>query len=387
MIKKVILSLSILSSFLLFLAPATLSGGEEEERLPQISGYVQTWWTLVEQLENGVRQGGAEGDLSQQNTFGFNLARARVALSQSFLEELLGYRIEVKLEEKTELLDYYLKFQPLSWMSVSLGQMKIPSTYEVLEKSNGLDFISRSSVSGQITDWALSRTPFISPFMGNRSRLRDLGLAFKGQLVSGRLDFFLMAGNGLGSNLFIGGWEKKQFVATNDIGKLFYGARIDVRPLHFLTVGGHASYNYHNNMLLNDERTVMDLNRVSYSADIRAELPYRINLTALYAGGEVDDNYHLDGKINYRYRGYEVKAIYEVITEKIETGLRFDVYEYEFNESGSWVSQQNFTIGANAYPIPYLKVQMNYIYKHTDESGFEDLNDNILYAQIQCSLP
>ena len=383
--------------FVIFLALAPAIRAEENPNLPRISGYLQTWWTLYEQVQNGIRQEGSS-DRAAQEAFGFSLARARVGLSQSFLDESLGFKFEVKFEEGVEPLEYYIYYQPRSFLNLYLGQMKIPSTYEVLQSDSQLDFISRTNISDKIADWSLSRDPITfdaTSLTGIRTRSRDLGLALKGQFREEKLQYFLMMSNGLGANLFISGREKKGFFVSNGPGNMFYGLRLEAKPLSFfstnqylcpLTIGGHFNYNHHPDMLYNDERTVLDLNRISYSGDLRAELPYGLAFTGLYAGGKVDNSYSGNGT-DYRYQGYELKLMEKLFPEKLELGFRFDYYSYKFSNSNTSINQQKWTGGANYYPFKLIKIQLDYVYKETDDPELKYQNGSLAYANFQVSWP
>jgi hypothetical protein len=73
----------------------------------------------------------------------------------------------------------------------------------------------------------------------------------------------------------------------------------------------------------------------------------------------VDDDYYRDGKKNYEYEGYEVKALHWLRPERLEVGLRFDRYEYEFSEAGDRVAENSWTLGANLYGGEGIEVQIN----------------------------
>ena len=176
-------------------------------------------------------------------------------------------------------------------LALSMGQFKIPSTYEVALSPGDLDFASRTLFSSVVADYSLSRSPSLaSPrFYGVRSHDRDMGLGLKGRLGVGRCA--LMVGNGLGANRFVGGREAKEAVVANDFGAYFYGLRVDLgreigEPLapfrgSSFQAGGHVNWNRHPDVLLDDERTVVDLDRRSWSVDARAAIAGRVRVTAL----------------------------------------------------------------------------------------------------------
>lgn len=380
---------------LLVMSPAVKA--EETANFPKISGYLQTWWTICEDVKNGIRQEGS-GDQGAQNAFGFSLARARVALSQSFLDESLGFRFEVKFEEGVEPLEYFIYYKSRHFLNLYVGQMKIPSTYEVLQSDSQLDFISRTNISDKIPDWSLSRDPITfdaTSLTGVHTRSRDLGLALKGQFWEEKFQYFLMMSNGLGANLFISGREKKGFFVSNGPGNMFYGLRLEAKPLSFfstnehlppLTIGGHLNYNRHPDLLFNDERTVFDLNRISYSGDLRVGLPFRLAITGLYAGGKAKNSFSGSGT-NYRYQGYELKIMEKIIPEKLELGFRFDGYRYKFSDSNTAINQYKYTGGANYYPTKPIKIQLDYVFKQTDDPELDYQDGSLIYANFQVSWP
>jgi len=352
-----------------------------------VSGYVQTWWTLYEQYENGMPRHPYTGDKAQQSTSGFSVRRARLSL-RSNLSRHIAYKLSLKLEQEVELSDCYVGIRFGDHLNLHLGQMKIPSTYEVGTASDELDFISRTTISKQITDWSLARYPpgFASVIvLKTKSNLRDLGIALKGDLWKGVVRYFAMMGNGLGANWYIGGKEHTQFADANAFGDMFYGLRLDVRLLKRTMVGGHYSVNRHDNMRVQGEKgAVVDLRRKSMSADILLQLPYRIRARGMVAGGIIDDDvFYGDGKKDYVYSGYEMKVLGSIIEDVLETGVRFDHYIYEINESGDRIRQKHWTFGITYRFKDLFKWQLNYIWKRTEERGEPDLKDNILFMNVQ----
>ncbi|MEW6753212.1 MAG: porin [Candidatus Latescibacterota bacterium] len=347
---------------------------------PAVHGYVQVWATLYEELENGLRQAGSN-DLAQQEVSGFSLRRARVSFADSLGRAALRYRVEVLLEKSARLTDCYLAARLGRHLEVQVGQMKIPSTYEVAASSTRLDFVERAAVSARAPDWALSRTPYIATFMGNQSFLRDVGVALEGR--AGPVRWRGMVGNGLGANLFVGGTQHREFVLTNRAGRWFYGVRADVEAVPWLMLGAHGSLNRHDDMLFNDQRTVIDLDRRSASADVLLRLPAAVRVQGLWAAGAVDDAYYRDGKTNYQYTGYELRALWWPWPERVETGLRFDRYADETGQSGDRVVQDTWTLGVNLRHGPQARLQVNYLLRDTDQRYEPDRDDDALLANVQ----
>ncbi len=344
-------------------------------------------WCAYEENENGILQEDTN-DEAAEITSGFNLKRGRVGFDYEDLQYHLDARLQIRLEERVDILDAYGAWGPVDWFRLAVGQMKIPSTYEVLTSGADLDFITRSTISGNIGDWSLSRTFSYSSFYGNESYYRDLGIAVSG-LIGPRkktelVKYFFMAGNGLGHSLYIGGSESKEFIVSNDFGDYFYGARLDLLPLDGITMGGHYSINEHDDMLFNDENTVFDLDRSSWSVDVRLDFtPVRI--AGMYGAGVIDDDYFHTGLTNLEYSGWETKILYQLLSDQLELGARYDTYSYESQESGNTIDENHWTFGVNYIPAPLLRLQFNYIRKETeDDKNIElDLDDDIFFINFQ----
>jgi len=317
-----------------------------------LEGNIGLWWNIYEQNENGIMQARTQ-EAAADVASGFNLKQGRISFDYEDTERPIGARLQIRLEERVSLLDGYGFWRPFNFFNLYLGQMKIPSTYESLAADTELDFISRTTLSKNLTDWSLSRSPYYSALYGSRSYNRDLGIGIKGALGSDLnpelISYFLMIGNGLGANLFIGGRESKEFMFGNNPGDYFYGARFDISPLNCLMLGGHYSLNRHDNMLFNDEKTVFDLDRYSWSMDSRLEFS-RVRLAVMYGTGKVDDNYFYTAQKDLSYSGYEVKSLIWLIHDLLQIGARYDTYTHKFLESGLSIDQNNLTIGINVTP-------------------------------------
>jgi len=376
-----ILSLCLLSVFFIGF-PNGSYGGDLD-----IGGDMSLWWNIYEENENGILQARTETPAADVAS-GFNLKQARVNLSYEDNEKHLGARFKLRLEERVALLDGYGMWCPAQFFSLHLGQMKVPSTYESLAVDSDLDFISRSSLSRNLTDWSLSRAPYYSALYGISSHNRDLGIAIKGKLgtVSNPdfASYFLMVGNGLGANLYIGGTENKKFMFSNKLGDYFYGARLDLSPVRWISLGGHYSLNKHDNMLFNDKKTVFDLDRYSWSINSQLEIA-GAKLVAMYGSGKVDDNYFYTADKDLEYTGYEVKLMFWLIRDRLQLGARYDVYSHKFLQNGLSVDQSNLTFGVNITPAYGARLQLNYVIKDTDNEIDPDMDDNILFLNLQYS--
>jgi hypothetical protein len=352
-----------------------------------LSGSMSLWWNIYEENENGITHARTREPAANITT-GFNLKQGRVILDYEDIQKAFGAKFQIRLEERVAILDAYGIWHPFRFFHLYLGQMKVPSTCEALASDTALDFISRSTLSKNLTDWSLSRSPYYSAFYGNRSYNRDLGIGVKGAFgpASNRdlVSYFFMIGNGLGANLFIGGKESKEFIFSNDLGDYFYGARLDISPFSFLSLGGHYSLNKHSNMLFNDEKTVFGLDRYSWSIDSRVEFS-RVVLGVMYGKGKVDDNYFYTAQNDLEYSGYESELLLWLVRDRLQLGIRYDKYGYKPVEGGILTDQNNLTLGANVIPASDIRLQLNYVIKETLNDVEPDLGDNILFLNFQYS--
>ncbi|MBM3242443.1 hypothetical protein FJZ31_39795 [Candidatus Poribacteria bacterium] len=352
-----------------------------------LEGNMSLWWDIYEENENGIMQPRTREPAADVAS-GFNLKQGRISLNYEDEQRLLGARFHIRLEEQVSILDGYGIWRPFHFFHLYLGQMKVPSTYEALTADTDLDFSSRSTLAQNLTDWSLSRSPYYSALYGNRSYNRDLGIGIRGKFGIASnpslASYFLMTGNGLGANLFISGKESKEFIFSNNLGDYFYGVRLDVSPLKWLFLGGHYSLNKHDNMLFNDGKTVFDLDRYSWSIDSRLDFR-RVRFVAMYGAGKVDDNYFYTDQEDLKYSGYEAKFLVWLIDNLLQLGVRYDTYTHKYLESGISTDQNNLTFGVNFMPMSGMCIQLNYVFKKTENKIEPDLDDNILFLNFQYS--
>jgi len=357
----------------------------EAESVFDIETNLSLWWVLLEENQNGIEQAGS-GDPAEEAASGFAIKQGRIILSYEDTDNHFGLYAQVRLEERVAILDLYGMWKPVNWFNFYAGQMKIPSTYEVLTKDECLDFVTRTTISKYIADYSLSRTPYLSSFWGNRSYYRDTGIAFKGAVgpESNRqlLQYFLMISNGLGAGVYIGGPESKENVTSNKFGDYFYGLRMDVNPIKWVTIGGHYSINKHDDMLLGDGKTVLDLDRSSWSADLRFEIPY-LRVVGMYGAGEIDEKYYMISTDHFDYSGWEAKALAQVWKDHMEVGVRYDNYIFGETATEHEIEQNNWTFGVNYTPAPAIRLQLNYMVKDTDNGIDSDVDDDLLVLNFQ----
>ncbi len=344
-----------------------------------------------EEVENEKRQR-VTNDPAVQTASGFSLHRARLFFGSQ--KGNIGGKLSLGLEKGTPmLLDAALSYQvDARMLRIDFGQMIIPSTYEVNRSSFRLDFTSRSRFSTEVANWSLSKSPSsISPFTSVQTYSRDMGLAIKG--VYGWFDFFIMTGNGLGANLFVGGDETRQFVYANNAGSYFHGVRLELNlrriplmeqsPLTDLTLGGHANVNDHEDILYNDKKTVLDIKRNSWSVDLRLELWNRFRLSGMRGGGVVEDDYDNNREPDYRYSGEEFKLMAVIVPDSLEAGGRYDSFTFENSVFGGKETENVTTVGLSYFPQDRLMIQADYKWKKLDSEINLETDNNIFVLQVQ----
>lgn len=364
-------------------------------------GYVKMWWSLYDEVTNGLRHPITLEEAPDEAS-GFSIYRAR--LRATVEKGRVTGTVSVRLDgSPPALLDAYFSVPVLArHLGLWAGQMKIPSTYEVLVSGAKWDFLTRSRFSENVVDFSLSRGPIASAyqFFGAKAYQRDLGFALKGKISSKGLsgDYFLMIGNGLGANRFIGGKEKKQEIFANSLGDYLYAARVTFgtdeqspgknerrKPIQ-ARAGGHVSWNHHPNVLLDDERSVMNIKRRSWSVDAHTSIYNLLKLTGMYGEVIVDDDFDDDGKIDYKFDGWELKAIATLKPNLLDVGFRYDVFTDEYYENGAENTYRAYTFGID-YSAPHnIRLQLDYKFKQFESDVDLDLDENVLVLAAQLEI-
>jgi hypothetical protein len=391
-------------SLILLAALSTSALAYEVSEHLEVYGLSQAWLTLHEQMEEtqGLFQHPSRDEAVDSAT-GFRLHRARAGLRVRVLDGLLGLHFQLKMESGVEILDLCVQFRPLAELAIMVGQFKIPSLWENRLEDDQLDFLLRTELSGLLADFALSRTHYPSSlFHGNRSQLRDFGLGVRAEidLWGHALRAFAMLGNGLGGNLFVGGATQKEFLIANR-GQFFYAGRLEAEIVPgWLELGGHVSYNRHDNVVLNSGRVTLDLDRLSWSADARLALGESgVRLTGAYGWVAAREDAYGDSKVDFRARGWEARLVWRLnplLTflglddewlgrHAFELGARYEELETEVDESGAPTRRRIATAGAAYFFREYLALRFNAILRWMDEPFMPDLDDDAYILGLQVS--
>jgi hypothetical protein len=383
----------------LVVSAAPAAGYDVTDEL-EVWGRIQMLATLYEQNEAAsVRTQHPSGDEAADITTGFSLSRARLGTALTTLDGLLGLEVELALERGVELEDGFVLLAPAPWLTFQFGQFKTPSTWENLASDGRLDFPDRTAVSRAVGDYSLSRAYYTaSQLAGNRAHQRDLGIGAAGLIELGPvpLRYRLMVGNGLGANLWISTGDRAYGLSNR--AQFFYGGRLELEPVpEWIAIGGHGSYNRHDDMLLGGSRVVVDLHRVGWSSDVRLGIPpLGLRLTGMIAGGGILEDYYGDGKDDLRYWGGEGRLVWRVTRflrelcdvrfpddHELEAAFRYDALTLEIDESGAPTREHAWSIGVNYLCADYFKAQLDYVLRRTDDPAEPDLDDDRLLLLLQ----
>lgn len=349
-----------------------------------VEGNLSFWWIINEQVENGVLEPGT-GDKAAQTASGFNFKQGRLGFHFTSSDGKVKVLVRLRLEERADLLDFWGGYLPQPWFNLYVGQMKIPSTAEVLQEDPLTDFITRSTFGQNVGDYSLARTPYTSSFLATKSNNRDLGVAVKGALPDQdqpRFTYFLMISNGLGGGNYIGGRESPGYLYTNEFGDYYYGLRLEYRPLEGVMLGGHYSANQHKNAILQDKKTVVDLDHTVWTADFQVEAPWGLRVAGFYGKGRMKDFWNSQ-YFFFDYRGWGVWAIQSLMNGTLELGVRYDTFITEFQRDDNLTAQNHWTYGLNWRAAPALRLQLNYKTKDTANDFVPDVDDDVLYLNVE----
>ncbi len=357
------------------------------------TAYAGFRFTLYEQMEetSGLVQQ-PQGEKAAASATGFAIDQARVRLTGHFLKDRLSLVLELRLEKGPALLDAYGEWRFAPWLAVRLGQFRIPSGWENLVSDRDLDFPLRPAIETALADYALSRTTYASSlFYGNKSWRRDVGLGLAGDIDIriGTLRYLAMLGNGLGANLFIGGTTEREYLVSNK-GQFFYGLRIDLLDLFGVArLGGHVSYNRHDNIVFNSGRTVLDLDRLTWSADAGFQIPKTgLRVHGMVAGGRIDDDFDANGRRDFSFFGGDVRLMWRLDPliralggdwsddQHLEVGVRYERNDTVTDESDFTIRHHAVTTGVQWAYDPYLKIHLNWIVRRTQDPTQRDLDDD-----------
>jgi phosphate-selective porin OprO/OprP len=296
----------------------------------QISGYTQVRSQFLQ--EKGKPEG-------------IDIRRARLDIKGS-ITPYWSYRLQTEFAGGPKLIDAYAEFKIRDYLNFTIGQFKIPFSYENLTSSNKLDMIDRA----QIVEAMVYRGTDI---IGNQNG-RDLGLMAGGSFLkkgeSFLFDYRLGIFNGSGIKEYL----------DKDRGKDF-AVRLIAHPVKGLDLGisdfyGRDSVNH----------VYMPRKRLGFEANYEYK---RFSTRGEYISGN-------DGETDRA--GYYVQAGYFIIPQKLQLLFRFDQYDKDTNK-GSNISTL-YVANVNFYFNPLTKLQIGGYLKQEETT---QVDNNYLELQFQ----
>lgn len=343
-----------------------------------------------EQVENG-RQHLDTHEQAAQEAAGFSLQNIRVWASGAGAGDLITWKISGSwTNQSVLLLDCKAGYCPWKFLEFRLGQMKLPLSSEALASPYQLDFINRSSITSNLMDWALVRTPYIGRNLNSLCYGRDAGVALEGE-IGGDIAFrySMMLGNGFGANHYMGGHQHHESggIFADGVRGFLASGRLEGEFRGLVCVGVFGSRNRHENFIENDKKTVRHLDREAMGTDLAVQ--YRLlKLAGTAAFGRVGDNYPL-GALSEAdalcYGGWETRLIAGRFWNIVEMGVRYERVVHEYNENGYDKVDDNLTLGVNAYYFGFGKAQLNYLVRlpRDRRQKADHLRDNLLVLNLQ----
>jgi phosphate-selective porin OprO and OprP len=307
----------------------------------QIAGYVQSRYQYSEKA----------GDKG-----GVDIRRARVDL-KSTLSPYFNARIQADFAGSTaKLLDGYGEVLIADYFNLTIGQQKLPFSYENQISDNKSDVIDRS----QIVEAYVARG---KDSIGNHNG-RDIGVVANG-------GFFKNANNQYLVEYFVGLFNGVGINQTKDLNNSKdFSARVLGRPYTGLTIGASYfdGYGYYG------KPSDLTLFKNKSRKRIGAELQYEWD--ALQLRGE-----YIEGSYNgVKGAGYYAQVGYFILPDKLQATFKYDTFDpntKKSDDANNW-----FVLGVNYLFSPNAKFQIAYTYKK--EQG-KSVDNNITSAQFQVS--
>jgi phosphate-selective porin OprO and OprP len=302
-------------------------------RLFQLQGYTQVRYQQLQ--ESGKNSG-------------FDIRRARLDLKGT-VTPVFGYRLLADFAGSPRLIDAYTEIKLADYIIVTVGQFKIPFSYENLVGDRDMEVIDRS----QVVEALVARSKDI---LGNTNG-RDIGIQAGGKFLNMNgaplIEYNVAVLNGSGVN-----------VADTANSNKDLAARLILTPLKGLYLGG----SYYNGW---DKVSKPDVEGKSQVRDrLGFEAGYvlpRFSVRGEYIAGK-------DGKTDRA--GWYLTAGYFVLPQKLQFLVRYDTYDPNNSIAGN--ISTNYTIGGNFHFNKWSKLQINYTFRA--EEGTALKND---YVAVQ----
>lgn len=286
---------------------------------------------------------------------GFDIRRARLDVKGA-ISPYWGYRVQFDLAGSPKVLDAYIELKLNDYFNFTVGQAKVPFSYENLLSSTQLALIDRSQVVEALTARGKD--------VGGNQNGRDIGIQVGGVLVKSGdrpvLDYRLGLFNGAGIN-----------TADNN-EKKDYAARLAVHPVTGLDISGawYQGSRFIPEVKTNNVVTTPSANvdRNRYGADLSYDLK-NFSLRSEY----------IRGKDNETDReGYYVQGGYYFFQRKFQLVAKYDFYDGDLSKADDASTWE--VIGANFFFNANTKIQANYTFKQEEGTA---ISNNLAAVQLQ----
>ena len=333
-----------------------------QQRLAKIEKRAKIWDKLKQHFKiSGLLQAGYSWEESSST---FYLRRARLSLAGDIFRGKKGamadYRLQVEFTSTPKIVDLYIRYAPVKEFGIQIGQFKSPLSIENSEYNPKiLEFIDYSLVAQRLAHLSSGDVTGIS------STGRELGAQFYGSAFHKkgysilRYNLALFNGNGINAK-------------DNNKTKDFVG-RVMVSPIKDLTLAGYYQYG--------EGSFAQDKFPQFYGAEVGNTKYVKYQR---YGGGVAYNGKHAFARAEYiggktgvlRSEGAYASAGYKFCGKGM-VGVRFDYFD---DDLSNIQREFNYTLGVTYQPWKYLRLQLNYVYKHYQH--FDKKNGNLINFMV-----
>ena len=281
---------------------------------------------------------------------GTDIRRARLDL-RGDLTPFWSYQFQVDFAGNVKLLDAVADFKPWDFLNISVGQTKIPLSYENQISDNKSEANDRS----QVVEALVARGKDVN---GNHNG-RDLGILIGGTFLKingkNRVDYRIGVFNGEGIN-----------VADSNSAKSTSG-RIIVHLVKGLDIGA-SYYSGWDKFTIGKGFPAINQNRSRYGFELNYEVK------RFYFRGE-----YLQGKdAGITREGWYLQSGYYVIPANVQVLLKYDVYDPNKSKTGDISSR--YIVGATWQFNSFAKLALNYNFCEEESNN---ISNNFTSVQFQ----
>jgi phosphate-selective porin OprO and OprP len=304
-------------------------------RLMQLSGYTQI------RYQNQDAKGAIDG---------FDIRRARLDLKGD-LTPIFSYRLQTDFAGSPKLIDAYADVKLFDFLTITIGQTKIPFSIENITPDNTMEAIDRS----QVVEALVARTKDV---IGNQNG-RDIGLQIGGSLIKYKNRYLFDYGIGVFNGSGID-------VADNNENKDVIG-RLILHPIKGLGLGG----SFYTGKGKFGTPTPTNQDRQRRGLELVCEYK-SFTFRSEFISGK-------DGATNRN--GLYAQAGYYIVPQKFQVIVKYDTYDPDTSLSNNLST--NYILGGTYNFNAWSKIQAGYTYNVTQ--GTTNVHNNLGVIQYQIS--